>query len=442
MDPSGRVSRWAKLAGWERAGIRLAAIVIPTVWTAGYLANPVLTITATVTPIALVLAAAGFLLARDWRTRLQARRVARPLADALGPIVQQHKGLRPNQWVTVPADYRQHGTVTVKLPSHFAGVEDQQTRVATVAAARLGGEWEPIFNMQGLEPTLTLTHSPEPPSHVAWEQLAPHMDATSESRPILGFGSRGLPVALDFAGDTPHVLVSVPTGGGKSVVARTIAAQVLHHGGQLLILDHKKISHTWADGLPGVTYCRDADEIHAALLELQAEVGRRYSNPDPEHQPRLLVVVEELNQTADVLQAHWAARPKRSTLHKSPAVTALQSVLYTGRQCNVNMLVMAQKGTANAFGGGNGGAARENATVILGANSSESAWRMLAPDCVMPPRNTTPGRMYTITTDTPRTVQVGYLTDQQARLWATSGVTPPTEPEPEDELTMLGFGSL
>ena len=441
VDMSGRVSSWAKLAGWERAGMRIMFIVLPTLFLVGLKTYPALTLTVVGVPVGVVLVCIGVVVALKVRTLRHTRRVAKPLADALGPVLQQHRGLRAREWVDVPQDYRTLG-VTVKLPQHFAGLEDQQERVANIAAAKLGGEWEPTFNMQGQEPTLTLRHSPEPPAIVGWDNLAPYLAAAAESQPLLGLGSRGAPVNLDFAGDTPHVLISVPSGGGKSIAARIVAAHVLHHGGQVLILDHKKISHQWADGLPGVTYCREADEIHSALLELQQEISQRYSSPDPEHQRRLLVIVEELNQTADVLQAHWAARPKKSTLHKSPAVLALQGVLYTGRQCNVNMLVMAQKGTANAFGGANGGAARENATVILGAGSSESAWRMLAPDITPPARSTIPGRMHCVVGDTARTVQVGYLTDQQAQLWATTGTAQPVELEPEDEVAMLGFGTL
>jgi hypothetical protein len=278
------------------------------------------------------------------------------------------------------------------------------------------------------------------------------LTVAEEPRPVLGLGSRGIPVTLDFASETPHVLVSAPSGGGKTAAARIVAAHVLHHGGQVLILDYKKISHQWADGVPGVTYARTAPEIHDALLALQAEIAARYEDavgldqaqpPGDGNPRRLLVLVEELNQTADILQAHWQQnKPRGVNLHRSPAVMALQGVLYTGRQANVNALVMAQKGTANAFGGTQGAAARENTTPIIGGNSSQNTWLMLAPDATPPPRTTHPGRMHAVINDTVRTVQVGYLTDQQAQTWAISGITAPAEPEEIDELESLGFGTL
>ncbi|MGW1794259.1 hypothetical protein ACWCO0_25855 [Streptomyces tubercidicus] len=42
----------------------------------------------------------------------------------------------------------------------------------------------------------------------------------------------------------------------------------------MYVLDFKRISHTWARGVPGVTYCRDIAEIHDALIHL-AQEGRR-----------------------------------------------------------------------------------------------------------------------------------------------------------------------
>jgi len=458
LDISGHVSAWAKLAGWERLAWRLAAVVFPVSFAAGWSLNPAVTLVMTGTVASASLAHPTMRGTQVVRHARHTLKVTKPLADALALHVSQDKGVRARHWIDCPPDYRTRG-VTITLPAKFQGTDEQQAKAHVIAAGKLGGEWEPVFNMQGDTPTMTLTHSPEPVGFAGWDILEPHLEAAHEARPILGLGSRGIPVALDFDGDTPHVLVSVPSGGGKSVAARLVAAQVLHHGGQVLILDYKKISHQWADGVPGVTYARTATEIHDALLALQAEIAARYETTAVGAQAgaengqlsglqtgqprRLLVLVEELNQTADILQAHWQQnKPRGVNLHRSPAVMALQGVLYTGRQANVNALVMAQKGTANAFGGTHGAAARENTTPIIGGNSSANTWLMLAPDATPPPRTTHPGRMHAVINDTVRTVQVGYLTDQQAQTWAITGITAPAEPEEIDELESLGFGTL
>ena len=49
--------------------------------------------------------------------------------------------------------------------------------------------------------------------------------------------------------------------------------------------------------------------------------------------------------------------------------------------------------------------------------------------------------MHVVTGDHARAVQVAYLSDQQARLWATTGTAPPQPVEDEaDDLSALGFG--
>jgi len=396
---------------------------------------------------------------RAARTQRHHWHVTKALAQTLTPAIGQATGIHHRNWIDCPPNYRQTG-VTIQLPATFPGTEDQQQRVAAIAAGKLGGEWEPTYTMQGATPTLTLQHSPEPPGLVGWDDISQHLAQAPAHMPTLGLGSRNTPITLDFDSETPHILISVPSGGGKTSAARIIGAHVLHHGGQLLILDYKKISHTWADGLPGVTYARSPEEIHAALLGLQQEIARRYEAATGELEPsslsnetgppqaetgiarRLLVIVEELNATADILQAHWQNhRPRGVNLQRSPAVMALQAALYTGRQALVNVCALSQKGTANAFGGSSGAAARENTTPIIGGNSSANTWAMLAPDITPPLRSTHPGRMHVVTGDHARAVQVAYLSDQQARLWATTGTAPPQPVEDEaDDLSALGFG--
>jgi len=440
LDISGHVSPWALLAGWERATWRLAAILGPVVFILGLEVEALITIAATTTVGAAAAAHPAMRGVRAARTQRHHWHVTKPLAQTLTPAVGQATGIHHRDWIDCPPNYRQTG-VTIQLPATFPGTEDQQQRVAAIAAGKLGGEWEPTYTMQGATPTLTLQHSPEPPGLVGWDDISQHLAQAPAHMPTLGLGSRNTPITLDFDSETPHILISVPSGGGKTSAARIIGAHVLHHGGQLLILDYKKISHTWADGLPGVTYARSPEEIHASLLALQTEIAARYEAGHTNH-PRLLVIAEELNATADILQAHWQNhRPRGVNLQRSPAVMALQAALYTGRQALVNVCALSQKGTANAFGGSSGAAARENTTPIIGGNSSANTWAMLAPDITPPLRSTHPGRMHVVTGDHARAVQVAYLSDQQARLWATTGTAPPQPVEDEaDDLSALGFG--
>src|SRR5215475_7092248 len=277
LDVSGYASRWALLAGWERALYRHVAVLGPIVFVACYQLDPAITLVATSTIGAAALVHPARRGHRTVKTQAHHRKVTKPLADALATHVSQDRGVRARHWIDCPPNYRQAG-VTITLPPKFQGTEEQQAKAHVIAAGKLGGEWEPVFNMQGDTPTMTLTHSPEPVGFAGWDILEPHLTVAEEPRPVLGLGSRGVPVTLDFTSETPHVLVSAPSGGGKTAAARIVAAHVLHHGGQVLILDYKKISHQWADGVPGVTYARTAVEIHDNLLALQAEIAARYEN--------------------------------------------------------------------------------------------------------------------------------------------------------------------
>ncbi|MEU0523074.1 helicase HerA domain-containing protein [Streptomyces niveus] len=96
-----------------------------------------------------------------------------------------------------------------------------------------------------------------------------------ESAPLIGLGGGGKKVSVDLDADSPHVLISASTGGGKSTILRTICCQFIRNGAQASVLDFKRISHTWARGVPGVTYCRDIADILQALLDLVQEGRRR-----------------------------------------------------------------------------------------------------------------------------------------------------------------------
>jgi hypothetical protein len=54
-------------------------------------------------------------------------------------------------------------------------------------------------------------------------------------------------------------------------VPRHFNQQLLHNGARANVLGFRRISHLWARGVPGATYCRDIAEIYDALLHLGAE---------------------------------------------------------------------------------------------------------------------------------------------------------------------------
>ena len=217
------------------------------------------------------------------------------------------------------------------------------------------------------------------------------------------------------------------SGAGKSVTARFFAAQMAYKGAVLLVPDVKRISHMWARGLPNVAYARDDDEIHAALLWLAREVHWRNREADKSADiegnvhgdvgPRVFVIAEELNAMMKRLRAHWRTIREPGDPVRSPALDALDEVLFTGRQVRVNVLMIGQRLSAEATGGGDG---RENLAALIFARYKPATWKMLCPDLPMPPPTRHVGRAEVVT-DSVRQVQVAYLSGAEARQLATSG---------------------
>lgn len=133
---------------------------------------------------------------------------------------------------------------------------------------------------------------------------------------------------------------------------------MLYLGAVLLILDPKRISHMWARGLPNVAYARDDHELHAALLWLAGEVAWRNREADKSADvegnvhgdvgPRIFVIAEELNAMMKRLRAYWRTVRESGDPVRSPALDALDEVMFTGRQVRVNVLMIGQRLSAEA----------------------------------------------------------------------------------------------
>jgi hypothetical protein len=232
----------------------------------------------------------------------------------------------------------------------------------------------------------------------------------------MGLGRRNTAVPIDLHSDSPHVALSIGSGGGKSIAARNMSVQVLRKGGLVVVLNAKKSSYNWTRGLPNVCHCKTIDDIAAMLLWLNAERNRRENVAeisgdieDVVHVnvgPRILIVFEEQNLTV----------PKIKRIHPD-AYEALGDLNFAGRAARMNMVAIAQRYSAKAAGGGD-----VRATVnsrILG-RYEKSAWKMLAEQFPMPAPNNTPGRVQVVT-DQVTEAQMPYIGGQEAHDFALSG---------------------
>lgn len=214
-------------------------------------------------------------------------------------------------------------------------------------------------------------------------------DWVSNLRPsevLLGVDAVGEPMTVDLDSESPHILISAPTGRGKSAVARSVAVQRLARGDLVVFLDIKRHSHRWARKLaPNVHYAKDAQDIGGTLVNLGREVHRRNMIVDewegPLDQapvgPRIIVVFEEMNATMSTLKG----LDKRLHEGDYTATQGLMDVSFMGRAVKVHLVSFAQMATFRASGGPE---VIENYGTRILIGHSPQAWRYLASDCGKP----------------------------------------------------------
>jgi hypothetical protein len=436
LHPTGHASRWAHLRHAERAGIRLASVALIVATCAGLATDATATVAAL---LAVATAGLGFV---AWLTHHKVRELAhgrkyvRPLHVALAPQIGHPLATRPKGWLSIPRDFGQveGSQIRLGLPQGFLATPEAKRIIMTALSDKLAIEDGTLtFHTVGPEPYALVTTSTPPPDKVTFTTARAAIEAATESAPLIGLGRAGCKVCADWDADSPHALMSAGSGGGKSTVIRCLFCQGLHHGALGIVLDLKRISQAWARGLPNVIYCRSVAEIHNMLIALGAEVERRNAKADEladedgnipdeafaEIGPRLLIVCEEMNATAGRLAAYWRKIKDKNDPAVSPAIEALNDVLFMGRAVRVNVLAVAQMMTAKALGGPE---ARENFATRILARYTVNAWKMLVPEVwPMPKSSRHLGRVQVVNAGVARETQVAFFTSKEAREWALSG---------------------
>ncbi|MEU2855625.1 pRL2-11 [Streptomyces syringium] len=403
-------NREAALAALEPGGIGAASVL--TVGTAAYM----------------VLTRERRELMREW---------VRPLHDAIHRPLGLAEQTDPRRYLHVPKNFSDDDAeIRIDLPRHLGFSRDVVADLITQKLALEGVtfSWHP----EGRKPYVLVRKTRKPPAKALFKapKTRELVAKARESAPIIGFGAGGRIVSVDLDAESPHVLVNASTGGGKSVTLRCIACQMLHHGSLVFVLDTKRISHPWASGLPGVTYCRDIADIHDQLIALGMEGRRRTRvadelgiDADPKAiGPRLLILLEEVNATMKQLARYWERNRESGDPKVSPAVDALNEILYMGRQLRMHVLLVAQSATARALGGPE---VREQFSTRILARYSVNAWRMLAPEVHPTPKSTKhQGRAQVVSGGSARETQILFFTEAEAREWATTGKPAPAGAQP------------
>ncbi|MFF4179441.1 helicase HerA domain-containing protein [Streptomyces sp. NPDC001750] len=359
---------------------------------------------------------------REWVT---------PLHEALAVPLGISELTDPRRYLHVPRKFSDDDAeIRIDVPTHMRFNEDLVADLITkkLALENVSFTWR----RAGKDTHVVIKKRLAPPKMLRLSDpgVREILAKMPESAPLIGLGAGKKKVSVDLDADSPHVLISASTGGGKSTILRAICCQFIHNGAHAFVLDFKRISHTWARGVPGVTYCRDIAEIHEALIRLAQEGRRRLGLAEQladdvlEREPwrvgpRLVILLEEVNATMAQLKRYWAKIRESGDPKTSPAVDALAEILFMGRQVRLHVLLVAQSATARAIGGPE---MRENFSTRILVRYTLNAWRMLVPEVSPIPMPTEhPGRVQVVTRGRAQETQVLNLSNAEAREWAMSG---------------------
>jgi len=363
----------------------------------------------------------GFRVWRRWRIRRHRRTWLTPLHATIHRQLERPVTERPESYITVALD---RSTGQIALPLNVSPGDKYRKQLEGDVRARLGipGAEFDWAGVAGPKPVVKWAPPPQLPEVVTLEMVRDAIETARPGQLIAGLGARET-VKIRLAGESPHFLINGPPGAGKSVAVQNAVAQFLFHGGFGIILDFKEISHVWADSLdgtlPNIAYCRSNEEIYQMLMWLQEELrrrnrvaraaSRRDGSIEANVGDRLLIAAEELNTTAARLADWWKDEGDGG---RCPAITAMNEVLFMGRQAKMHVLQAAQRAEANAVGGG---AARENLTArLLLGKIQKPTWQMLAGEFGYPASmSTRTGAGFLIGSDV-TAVQTVYLTPQEA----------------------------
>lgn len=349
----------------------------------------------------------------------------RPLHDAVHKPAGWDEDKRPGSYITVPRNRTEGGDgIVVGVAPNFDLRDQRKTAVEGIIRGKLDLPAEDVTTnwvTAGRHYYVQVRPRAKMPESAMFSdpEIRRLVEQAKESAPIIGITRGNEPVQVDLDTESPHVLLSAGTGGGKSSTIRTIAAQLMRNGAKVTVLDIKRHSHQWLRPLPGVTYARDLGEIHRVLVELGQEGHRRnvlFDDVDiDEEGPRFqrhVILCEELNATTSVLREWWKNHRTSDDPPTSPAVRSLGQILFMGRAVRIHVLAIAQMATAKDMGGTE---MRENFATRILARHTKNAWNMLVPECPYQPGIRHPGRIFVCIGGQATETQGVFMSQHEAR---------------------------
>lgn len=249
-----------------------------------------------------------------------------------------------------------------------------------------------------------------PPAMVELDDVRDELAATRAGTVILGVGEIG-PMTLDL--EHGHVLVVGGSGSGKRLLMRSIAAQGLAHGDEVVILDGTR-RHDWAAGHPDVAYADRTAEMHFQLVRLGEELADRMvaDNDELYALRRVMLIVENRGELVEALRWYWEQNRTPADPAGSPAVAALAALEVSSRSLRMHIVAAVNSPAALP------GAARLLYGVrIISSRERAQSWAVASRGLPRPldAQSGRRGRFWVVSGQTAVPLQALTLTDDEAR---------------------------
>lgn len=454
FDQERHPSRWAGLPRLERLGLRLAGVVAVGAVGLAWVRWPGPTQLWLWATAWAVLYRACWWWVVNLRDMSHRRKWVQPTAERLVALLGIPERTPLRRFLFIPRGIHDGEQAEVAVPANFVASPEDKKAKRLVAATRTSlamRDTAETWHLAGKCHFFTIRQRERliVPGDVAWADPAVRgiVAGLSPSERLMGLGAGAEPVIWDMDADAAHALLSVGTGGGKSVAMSATLGQHLALGGTSTIIDFKQNSLP-ARGLPGVTYCRDLEVMHITLVARAREAERRSrvaADWDGSGQPvftRELIIIEEVNATIFLLNLWWditrrdidpadAGRYGDPRQTKSPAVVGIKQLLFTGRERWMHLLAASQLATVNALGGTD---VREQFGLRGLGRCRKNAFGMLAPEDTNPPTASRHrGRLYIYLTgdETSRETQMLRMSPTELADCARAGHQVPRSQGPE-----------
>lgn len=451
LTRSGYATRWSHLPRLHRAGWRLLSATVALVTLMGISAAPTITLIVWAVAVFTGSVYLGYRAHRALMLRQHHRAVVRPLYVALRQVIgsQDYPLDQMHKLLSVPVDYAENpdSRIVLQLPPTFGGDAKLQQAITRVVQHKLGVELDGHWSYVG-SPYVEFALRPQPPQRVTLADIRERIAAAQDGEAVIGLGSRGETVSVYLDTETPHIGLSIGTGGGKSTILRGMVAQYRQQGAEIVIADVGVISLKEFEGVPGITIVTDVADIWQTLDRLQAEMERRYAewqrNPAAEFD-RLIFVLEEGNDFYLQSIAHWNEIREKKDPAVPPVFMKLAQLMVKARKVKIHVLAVYQNMDARTVGGGSavaGPLIRAQFGMKILARFSPQTWQFLVGTNPRPKSSRHIGRAIVMVGDEMRITQMAYWEPDEARAVALSSqppvtltpvdVTPTQRQSPED----------